>query len=232
MLAAGTLAAMLGACSADYDALRGWSLQAREAVLPQDAPRAASSPGSVVARPQGSRADAVFALQQSTADWLAALAALADDVTPPADGAAMGARADRVSPFDPEGAAAVAWLGQTLDYIAGQAWRAPQIAYAVDKADAPFQATMAALARQVVALAADQAPFQGAPPDARSDAAFAARRAAIARIAEGHALLKQRENILAQSDTARTLRAEASELRRLMTLATPPVASAGLARTE
>jgi len=208
------LALLMGACSSDYTALRDWSQQAREAVLPGDVPRGVQVPQpSVAGRQPGSRADAVLVLQTAAAGWLAALSAMADDASPPTDGGELRRHAERVAAFDPAGAAAVMSIGDSIDYVAAQGWSASQLAYAVDFGDSHFQALMAALVRQTQALTADDAA-----PGVRQDTQrMSARVATLTRVAEGHALLKQRERLLAQGDTARTLRAEASELRRLMT---------------
>jgi hypothetical protein len=207
------LAVLMGACSSDYTALRDWSQQAREAVLPGDVPRGVQVPQpSVTRRQPGSHADAVLVLQTAAAGWLAALSAMADDAYPPADGGVLRREAARVAAVDPEGAAAVMSIGDAIDYVAARGWSASQLGYAVDFADPHFQAVMAALVRQTPALAA-----AGAAPGERHDTArLSATLATLTRVAEGHALLKQRERLLAQGDTSRTLRAEASELRRLM----------------
>jgi hypothetical protein len=226
--AASLLVAVLSAaCSSDYTALRDWSQQAREAVLPTDVPRAAQVPMQTEARrPVGSRQDAVLVLQEAAAGWLAALASMADDAPPPSDGSMLRERAARVAAFDPQGAAAVVSIGDAIDYVAARRWGADELPYAVDFADVSFQAVMAALARQMDAIAAAQdVQEEQSGGGSRSVPA----RALVTRIAEGHALLKQRDRILAQSDTSRMLRAEASELRRLMAVATagrPPAGGA------
>jgi len=218
------LAALMGGCSSDYAALRDWSQQAREAVLPGDVPRGVQVvPPDAARRQPGSRDDAVLVLQKAASGWLAVLVALADDATPQPDGGVLRGQAERVAAFDTAGAAAVAGIGDAIDYVAAQGWSAGQLAYAVDFADPHFQAVMAALMRQTRALAVAEAAPQGDPAIGR----MPARLAILMRVAEGHALLKQRERLLAQGDTSRTLRAEASELRRLMILAAARPAATG-----
>jgi hypothetical protein len=208
----------LAACGgSDHAGLRDWSMQARETVLPLQAPRGDTLPPDTA--PRAGRAEAVLALQDGAAAWLATLAALADDAPAQPVGAGIVARAARVAPFDAEGAAALAQLGQTIDYVAGRRWGAAQLAYAIDVGDPPFQASMAALGRQAAALSAETPALS---PQAR--AVREARLAAIARIAAGHALVESRKRILAQAETSRLMRAEAAELRRL-TLVPPPGAT-------
>jgi hypothetical protein len=72
------------------------------------------------------------------------------------------------------------------------------------------QRAIAALRREAALLAAER------EADPRS---VAARLAILDQIAAGFAMMKQRSSILAQSETARMLRAQESELRRLILLA-------------
>ena len=257
---------LLGACSPDYSAVRDWSTQARETVLPAPsialpatgapaapAPAAAPSPARALPPPpaiaETGRLGAVRGMQEAAAAWLAFLAYLADDGLPLARENPLASLPPHVEPVDAEGAVAITNLGQTMAYGARQLWRAPQLAYAVAQGDPYFQTLMTALARQSDALAAEgpdeRASFEarfapvmaGAPaPGAqaalqelravrlaelsRRAEAAAARRTAITRIAEGHALLAERKRILAQSETARLMRMQESELRRLAAITT------------
>jgi len=186
----------LGACTADQSGVRDWSIQAREAVLPPGVSRAAPTDAAPVAAPD--RAEAVLVLRETAAAWLAVLAALADDATPPDDSAALEARAARIAAIDPAASAAAVNLARATGHVARRNWGASHLAYAVDYGDPFFQAVVAALGTQPVA----------------------------ARIGAGHALLMQRRSILGQADTGRMMRAEASELRRLMVVRAPTEAPA------
>jgi len=209
-----TMALALAGCAPDYEALRDWSWQARDSVLPLNQPRLPPGPPVALAPPgpvtQQGRAGAVLALQEGIAAWLGYLTLLADDVRPPAEGSAVEALAPRVEPFDPEGAASLLDLGRLMDYGVDQGWRAVTVPNAVDLGDRYVQTALAALRREFALLSQEQAE------DPRHQAA---RDAILDRVAAGHAMLKQRSAILAQSETARLLRAQQSELRRLLLLA-------------
>ena len=207
---------LLAACAPDYSAVRDWSVQARETLLPPASVRPAT--GLAVAPPPPAevtaegREGAVRALQEAAAAWLGALAYIADDGLPRGRTNPFGQLAARVLPFDAEGAAAVDALGETLAYGVRRNWRAPQLRVAVERGDAPFQGVIAALRRQTEALDGDAA---GRGTAAQDENGAAARRAALALIGEGHALLDARRGRLADGETARALRLQASELRRM-----------------
>lgn len=201
------LLAALPGCAGDQSGLRDWSIQARESVLPSASIRSLALPPEVTATPGGGRADAVRALQEAAGAWLAVLAAVADDATPPDDSEALAARAARIEPFDAAGAAAVASLAQGIAWVAGRGWSSASMAYVLRDGDPLFQPVMAALARQEAALATEA-------PDAASRSS-AARREAAGRIAAMHAELTARGRRVQHGDTGRELRLEASELRRL-----------------
>ena len=223
---------LLAACAPDYSAVRDWSVQARETLLPPASLRPAT--GLAVAPPppvevtEEGREGAVRALQEAAAAWLGALAYIADDGLPRGRTNPFGQLAARVLPFDAEGAAAVDALGETLAYGVRRNWRAPQLRIAVERGDAPFQGVIASLRRQTEALDAeavgrlDGEAVGGLDGEAVRRAATAhdengpaARRAALALIGDGHALLEARRGRLAAGETARALRLQASELRRL-----------------
>ena len=207
---------LLAACAPDYSAVRDWSVQARETLLPPASLRPAT--GLAVAPPppvevtEEGREGAVRALQEAAAAWLGALAYIADDGLPRGRTNPFGQLATRVMPFDAEGAAAVDALGETLAYGVRRNWRAPQLRVAVERGDAPFQGVIAALRRQTEALDGEAV---GRPATAHDENGPAARRAALALIGDGHALLEARRGRLAAGETARVLRLQASELRRL-----------------
>ncbi|MCU0889095.1 MAG: hypothetical protein MUC64_13980 [Rubritepida sp.] len=204
---AGFLAlALLGACAPDYSAVRDWSLQAREAVLPPAAARppgaAATAPAPPAAVTAEGREGAALALREAAAAWLSMLAYIADDGQPRVRTNQFQPLADVVRPIDSDGAAAVLALGDTMADGARRNWRAPQLGVAAARGDPSFQAVMAALGRQVATEAPDA--------EARGDT--------LSRIAEGHALLKERQGRLSAGETARLLRLQESELRRLVLL--------------
>lgn len=202
---------LLAGCAPDYSAVRDWSVQAREALLPPASTRPAIGlaiapppPAEVTAEGQEG---AVRALQEAAAAWLGALAYIADDGLPRGRTNPFRALAARVMPFDAEGAAAVDALGETIADGVRRNWRAPQLRLAVERGDAPFQGVIAALRRQTEALEGATVQDQGRA---------AARRAALSLVAEGHALLETRRGRLSDGETARLLRLQESELRRLM----------------
>jgi hypothetical protein len=182
----------LGACGSNQSGVRDWSLQAREAVLPPALARPA---------PDGAAVDRVaeetrLLLREVAGAWLATLAALADDATPPDDSAPIEQRALALP--DPEASAAAVNLVRATAFVSQRGWGSSHLAYAVDHGDPFFQAVLAAIARH----------------------GSAAREATRARIGAGHALLFERRFILGQSDTGRMMRMEASELRRMSAVAT------------
>jgi hypothetical protein len=195
--------ALLCACAPDYSAVRDWSLQARETVLPPAATRlpgaAATAPAPPAPVTAEGREGATLALREAAAAWLSMLAYIAEDGLPRDRTNQLVSLADRVRPVDPDGAAAVLALGATMADGARRNWRAPQLGVAAARGDAAFQDVMAALARHITA----------------DDPAANARGAAVTRIAEGHALLKERQGSLSAGETARLLRLQESELRRL-----------------
>jgi hypothetical protein len=210
-------------------------------------PPAPAAPAPIAPLQASGRAGAVQALQEAAAAWLAARAYMADDGQLRERENPLAVLPPRIAPFDAEGAAAVTNLGEQLAYFARRSWRAPDLAYAVAQGGPAFEQVMAALARQTEQLAAE-APDPRRQMDERMAALMAearqpgarqaleevqaaraagldrqaelaaARRAAIARVREGHALLVERADILPQSETARLLRVQESELRRLATI--------------
>jgi hypothetical protein len=231
---------LLAACSPDYSAIRAWSDQAREIVEP--------SRDEALPAPAGlDRRDAVSALREAASAWLGTLALLAEDGFLRERENPLTLVAARATSIDAEGGAAVLDLGEAMADAARRIWRAPDLASAVERGDTSFQALMAALGRQIDALARET-------PDPRAQAAAryaalladrptggtraameelramrdeallrrersdAAQRAAVTRIAEGHALLKARQSRISQAETARLVRAQEAELRRLARL--------------
>jgi hypothetical protein len=237
------LLAPLAACAPDYTAVRDWAAQARDALLPIEATRAPRPPvAPVPAAPvtQDGRAGAVLALQEGAAAWLAMLAFLADDGWPRQRDNPLTDLVAKVQPYDPEGAAALKDLGELMAYAARRDTRAPWLSTAVERSDPSFQKVIAALQRQSAALAAasrsspQAGPPRNLPPVQRALAeevaatrqaeanrqriAQDARVAALAGVAEGHAFLLAHKDALSKSDTARLLRVQEMELRRLVLL--------------
>jgi hypothetical protein len=183
-------------------------------------------------------------MRQAAGAWLAALALLAEDGLLRDRENPLTPLVAQIRPLDEAGAAAAESLGDTMAYMARRNWRAPELGYAVERGDPAFQVLLGALGRQADRLAsatpdprdgiaARYAALLAARPTpavraaledlralredaaARDVRAGEARRAAIARVAEGHALLNERKSRLSQAETARLLRAQESELRRL-----------------
>lgn len=238
----------LVACAPDYTAVRDWSSQARDAMLPADvarAPRPPVAPVPPTPVTQDGPAGAVLALQEGAAAWLGMLAFLADDGWPSQRDNPLTDLVAKVEPYDPQGAVALKYLGELMGYAARRDTRAPWLSLALERSDPSFQAVILALRRQSVALALDiPLPPQGDPQRAnptravppaqralaeevaavreaeasRQRAAQEARVAALARVAEGHAFMTARKGALGNSDTARLLRVQEMELRRLVLL--------------
>jgi hypothetical protein len=238
---------LLAACSPDYSAIRAWSMQARDLVQPPLAQAGATPSPGAPASIGNDRRDAVAALQDTTAAWLATLATLADDGRLRERENPLTGPAGRVEGFDGAGATAILEIGEVIADGARRNWRAPDLATAVARGDAPFQALLAALGRQLDMLALET-------PDPRADLAAryaalladrptrstraaldelramreqdllrrarsaAAWRSALVRIGEGHALLNERQRHISQAETARLVRAQESALRQLALL--------------
>lgn len=237
------LLAQLTACAPDYTAVRDWASQARDAMLPIEATRVPAPPvAPVPAAPvtQDGPAGAVLALQEGAAAWLGMLAFLADDGWPRQRENPLTDLVARVQPYDSEGAAGLHELGELMAYAARRDTRAPWLSTAVERSDPSFQKVIAALQRQSAAIAASAppSPRAGPPRDlppaqrtlaqevaairqadaSRQRLAQDARVAALARVAEGHAFLVAHKDELSTSDTARLLRVQEMELRRLVLL--------------
>ena len=141
----------------------------------------------------GAPADSATVLREAAGAWLAVLGALADDATPPDPGTTLEARAAVLAATDPGAAADAANLARAVGYVAQRGWSAAHLAYAVNYGDPFFQAVIARLGPQPLAQ----------------------------RVGAGHGVLMERRDILGQADTGRIMRAEASELRRLMARPAP-----------
>jgi hypothetical protein len=201
ILAAALLGLLLpAACAPDYSAVRDWSATGREAVLPPVPARPLATPAAGAPRPAPitatGRQGAIQAAREAAAAWLGLLAWVADDGLPPSRVNLLEPHAAALRPFDAEGAEAVLQLGEAMAFGARRNWRAPQLRVAVARGDAPFRGVLAVLGR----LLPQDAPEQ----------------ATLTHLAEGHTLLLERAARLAAPETARLLRLQESELRRLM----------------
>lgn len=240
--------AFLSGCSPDYSAVRDWSLQAREAVLPLQPGLRVADPTAIPPPPAPitaeGRAGAVLALQEGIASWLGLLAYLADDGWPRQRDNPLTILAARVQPFDAEGAAALTNLGEIMAYTARRNARAPYLRTAIQLGNPHLQTATAALQRLGAAPLAEvpatatqppNLPRNASPPErlalrelaelqraelARMRAAQDARHAALERVAAGHAWMAANASSISQSEAARVLRAQESDLRRLMILGT------------
>ncbi|WP_137176849.1 hypothetical protein [Roseomonas sp. AR75] len=233
----------LAACAPDYTAVRDWASQARDATLPIEVARAPRPPvAPVPATPVtlDGQAGAVLALQEGAAAWLGMLAFLADDGWPLQRENPLTDLVAKVQPYDAEGAAALKDLGDLMAHAARRDTRAPWLSTAVERSNPSFQKVIAALQRQSAAIAAAAppaprtAPPRNLPPAQRALAeevaatrraeadrqrmAQDARVAALVQVAEGHAFLAAHKDALSKSDTARLIRVQEQELRRLVLL--------------
>lgn len=223
--------ALLAACSPDYTGVRDWAFTAS---------------GVVEAGARATEADAAAsAFRQTTVTYLGALSTLSMDGLLEHETDPLAAAATAVGPSDPEGAAAVAELGELLLRAARQLARAPQLRETIAEADPPFQAMVAAFGRALARLdQADAALLASLRAthrierqrirDVATRAAMAdllstreaevqhrlarqgAEHAALARIAETHAAMAEQTSVLAQSDMRRRLHAADVALRRYM----------------
>lgn len=235
------LLAPLAACAPDYTAMRDWASQARDAMLPIEAtrvphPLVAPVPAAPVTL--DGQAGAVLALQEGAAAWLGMLAFLADDGWPVQRENPLTDLVAKIEPYDADGAVALKHLGELMAYAARRDTRAPWLSTAVERSDPSFQRVMAALQRQSTTIAAGAPPPAEPPRDLppaqralaqqlaearqaeadRRRVAQEARAAALARVSEGHAFLFAKRDDLSNSDTARLLRVQEMELRRLVLL--------------
>ncbi len=243
-LLAGLGALGLAACSApDYTAVRDWAATAsRGAEYPPIVTSCFQrEDGSVTPSPQ--LGDATFAMQDALSTYLSAVGTLASDGVLTYDVDPFAELAGRVRAASEPGAVAVTALGGLLQRATRRNSQAPELGATLDEADDNVQALVAALRMAVREIGAGVAEERGAvaaayqrfEQDTRDAAArrafrdlgimrdreYAAAAAArgsydllLARIAEGHALLKARSTRLSQEETARSVRAAEDALRR------------------
>jgi hypothetical protein len=237
-------AALLASCSApDYSSVRDWASTASLAAdYPSIAASCLSrEDGSV--DPPPALSDGTRAMQDALSIYLSALGTLAADGVLPYREDPFTLLADRARPASEAGSRAIATLGGLLRRASRRNSRAPQLGETVAETDESVQALIAALriaieqaatgaAQERSAVAAAYGRMEQGARDAASrrairdigamrDREYAAGAAAranyvliLARIAEGHALLKLRTSHLSQAETARQVRAEEDRLRR------------------
>jgi hypothetical protein len=186
-------------------------------------------------------------MQEALSIYLSALGTLASDGVLPFREDPFEPLAPRAAAADEAGAGAVATLGAFLRNASHTNMQASEMRDAIVAADPTVQALVAALSAAVVRSASGEAEDRAAAAasyarlerEARDRAArqatrdlaalrdreFATRAAAraqygavLARIAEGHALLKTRARHITQEETVRQVRAAEDNLRRAAAL--------------
>jgi hypothetical protein len=210
-------------------------------------PVAPASPTDETGPAAVAAADGIVAMQQALAVYLAALGTLAADGVLPFREDPFAALARRVTTTSATGATAVATLGVFLRRATLANMQAPEMRAAVVEADPAVQALVAALSEAVATYGAREAEERAAVAafyaqlDAEAadrtgrqaardvaalrDRDFALRAlarsryaAVLARVAEGHALLKERSRHMSQQETVRQVHAAEDRLRRAAAL--------------
>jgi hypothetical protein len=195
----------------------------------------------------GPAPDGILAMQEALSVYLAALGTLASDGVLSFRDDPFVQLAPRAAAADEAGGRAVAALGAFLRNASRTNMQAPEMRDAVVAADPTVQALVAALSAAVArsasgeaedraAAAASYARLEGETRDraarqaardlaALRDREFATRaaahaqyRAVLARLAEGHALLRARARHITQEETVRRVRAAEDSLRRAAAL--------------
>lgn len=236
---------LLGACSTpDYSPVREWAGTAsRTADYPALAATCHVRPGAEAAQ-QATWLAATRAMQDALSLYLSGLGTMAADGVLAHREDPLVEAARQASMLDEAGGRAVAEMGAVLRRATRRNARAPALGDTIAEADPPLQALVAALSSGVgtiaTAAATDRAAVAAAlARDAaaardpatsrllldmasRHDRDFAVREvararylAALAGIAEGHALLLARSGNLSQEATARAVRAAEDQLRRI-----------------
>lgn len=149
--------------------------------------------------PRAAAQDGVAAMQEALATYLAALARIADDGVLPYLEDPFGDLAARAARADAAGGRAVAAIGATLRRASRSNWQAPDLGFAVETFDPPVQALAGSLATALEGAGADPA----LPPLMR-------------RIAETHAMLRERAGRLTRQAVVEAVRAEEARLREAM----------------
>jgi hypothetical protein len=201
----------------DYSAIRDWADSADLAVgyPPAIAPcQAIAGHGTAPGTPDP-RSNGVHAMQQALATYLSALATLAADGTLPYREDPFIELKQRAAAASKEGADAIATLGGMLRKATIDNDQAPQLGAMIKRADESVQALIKALLVVVPEIGAHAASGQSALQDGRRavaprDTRIAHRMAirsayldALAQVAWGHTVLRQRASRLSQEETAR-----------------------------
>jgi hypothetical protein len=232
--------------AADYPSVSAPWVGVAVAPAPAPATTGADVPIPAPAAP-GPAPDGVLAMQEALSVYLSAIGTLASDGVLPFREDPFARLAPRAAAADEAGGRAVAALGAFLRKASHTNMQAPEMRDAVVAADPTVQVLVTALSAAVarsspweaedraaaVALyarlereARDPAARQAARDlAALRDREFAARAAAraryglvLARIAEGHALLKARARRITQEEAIRQVRAAEDSLRRAAAL--------------
>jgi hypothetical protein len=228
----------------DYSPVREWAGTAsRTADYPALAATCHVRPGAEAAQ-QATWLAATRAMQEALSLYLSGLGTMAADGVLAHREDPLVEAARQAAMLDEAGGRAVAELGAVLRRATRRNARAPALGDTIAEADPPLQALVAALSSGVrtiaTAAAADRAAVAAAlardtaaarDPATRRllldmaslhDRDFAVRElararylAALAGIAEGHALLLARSGHLSQEATARAVRAAEDQLRRI-----------------
>lgn len=236
---------LLGACSApDYTPMRDWAGTAsRAADYPALAATCHVRPSAGEAQ-QAVWAAGARAMQTALSLYLSGLETLAADGVLPHREDPLTAEAAQAAVLDEAAGRAVAGLGALLRRATRRNARAPELAETIAEGDPHLQAVIAALSSSIgtiataaaaerTALAARSAEEAARSRDpatrrltldvaALQDREYALRElararylAALAGIAEGHALLVERQGRLSQEATARAVRRADDQLRRI-----------------
>lgn len=225
------LLALVGCNAPDYTPVRDWAATASLAV---DYPRMAGAP----------QADAaILAMQQAMSVYLLAIATLASDGVLPYRDDPFLELAATTRPASERGSAAITALGTLLRRASRSNAQAPDLRDNIIAADPHVQALIAALGQALAAgagteaaaradAAADYARLAGETRDpvalqllrdhaAARDAELAGRQATrlqygiiLARISEGHALLKAQAATITKDEAVQRIRAAQDDLRR------------------
>lgn len=239
------LLALVAGCSApDYSAVRNWADTASFAAEYPPAANDASLAEARHAAGRSVVSDSVLSMQQALSIYLSSLGTIAADGVLPYREDPFVELAQRAAPGSEAGAAAIRTLGGLLRRATVRNSRAPQLRETIAATDEPLQSVVGALRASVAGLAtmeaeerravaaeydallldARGAPAQRALRDlaALRDRELALRAAAranyllvLARIAEGHALLKASARHITQEETIRQIRAAEDQLRRV-----------------
>lgn len=196
----------LAACDApNYTPVREWASTASLAV---DIGRGAlrQPPADTEACTRGDRQRGVAAMQEALATYLSAIGILADDGVLPYRENPFLELGPHAAAADAQGGWAVASLGTMLRHATRTNAQAPQLRYTIAQSDPMVQALVVALSTALM---------QHGPEDqAAGDPATRAQYLRVlARVGEGHAMLKARAGSITLDETVQRIRAAEGQLR-------------------